>query len=443
MAKQRIRAMGFFQVGDLAKAAAQALRFAGADGRLGTMLDVVDARLATTLGSNAWERYWTTNSWEFRGRSRSGVELLAVHHGGGPLGTPEGMAEVYSRSTREDVGARVPQLLFWDFLDGKFGPVVTVELQPYLKQYEYPFLGCITYGEAEEDPVVHARLGPRAMELLRQHRELAYQWCDEQHIERSPYLIEVESPGNCGYPYRELLDQWAFCHALVIGQPMNMSHSVEDEDGHPKGWRSLVVELGCHERGNGVRMFGIRGSEPLTGDIAPETERSEKRQRRIPKPHITVVDPKHPVDYASSVTPSSYVCGECGARGVKLWRDYQTVLDHQTLLCLHCACAEQGKIRTPTEDGASLYTDVVHHWYRTADMSPDYWNGYDPKEGPPSDAIETKTERERTDQIGWRIPAVPTEANDTFWGYTSVPEAGCKWWNRLPTLPPASGAAAA
>lgn len=129
MTKQPIRAMGFFQSGDLAKAAAQALRFAGDGGRLGTMLDVVDARLATTLGSNAWERYWSTSSWEFRGRSRGGVELLAVHHGGGPLGVPDAMAEAYARSTREDVGARIPQQLFWYFLDGKFGPIATVELQ--------------------------------------------------------------------------------------------------------------------------------------------------------------------------------------------------------------------------------------------------------------------------------------------------------------------------
>ena len=38
-----------------------------------------------------------------------------------------------------------------------------------------------------------------------------------------------------------------------------------------------------------------------------------------------------------------------------------------------------------------------------------------------------------TNQIGWRVPAVPTEDGSTFWGYTSVPEAGCVWWQRLPT----------
>jgi len=257
--------MGFFRCSDAAKAAAQALRFAGDGGRLGTMLDVVDARLATTLGSNAWERYWTTNSWELRGRSRGGVELLVVHHGLSPLGTPEGMAEAHARSTREDVGARIPQAMFRDFLDGHLGPVEVVEPAPYLKRYRYPFLGTLTFDQAIEDPVVRARLGPRAVELLRKHRELAERWCDAEHVERSPYLLEANGPSNCSYKYRELPDGWAFSHMLVISQPMNMSHM--EEEPTRRNWRSLTVEIDCHERGNAVRMLGIRGSDPVTGDI--------------------------------------------------------------------------------------------------------------------------------------------------------------------------------
>ncbi len=137
--------------------------------------------------------------------------------------------------------------------------------------------------------------------------------------------------------------------------------------------------------------------------------------------------------YLEGKVPENYTCGECGVGGVKLWREYQTFLNHQSLRCLHCACREQDKVRTPTEDGRSLYTGVVHHWYRTADMADGHWVGYDPKEGPPPNAIETGSKRERTDQIGWRVPAVPTEENDTYWGYTSVPTPGVEWWCRLPT----------
>jgi len=138
--------------------------------------------------------------------------------------------------------------------------------------------------------------------------------------------------------------------------------------------------------------------------------------------------------YLGGTTPANYVCGECGASGVKLWRDYQTFLEHQSLRCLKCACSEQEKVRTPTEDGRSLYAEE-EYMYRTAGMEPCHWKYYNPEDGIPPDAVETRTYRSRTDQIGWRVPAVPTEENDTFWGYSTVPQPGCDWWSNLPTMP--------
>jgi hypothetical protein len=137
-----------------------------------------------------------------------------------------------------------------------------------------------------------------------------------------------------------------------------------------------------------------------------------------------------PVDYASSETPANYVC-QCGKSGVKLWRRYNAFLEQQELYCIDCACIDQDKKRYPTEDGKSLYTDVVKHWYRREGDEPGWWRGYDPTKGVPADALEVKSENERHDQIGWLIPAVPTEEGDSFWGYTSVPQPGCEWWYRL------------
>lgn len=112
---------------------------------------------------------------------------------------------------------------------------------------------------------------------------------------------------------------------------------------------------------------------------------------------ITVVNTAEPIDYSSITTPSSYVCGACGKSGVKLWRDYQTFLEHQELRCADCA-------------GKASEIDV-------SEMGDD---GMYPGE------------YGSTDQIGWLVPAVPTKENDTFWGYSSVPQDGCDWWSRLP-----------
>lgn len=93
-----------------------------------------------------------------------------------------------------------------------------------------------------------------------------------------------------------------------------------------------------------------------------------------------------PFRYSDAGTPEGYVCGECGATGVRLYREYQTFLDHQTLRCRSCACKSQG-------------------------------------EEPPDP---------REHQIGWLVGAVPTEDGRTYWGYTSVPPEGVAWWDALP-----------
>jgi hypothetical protein len=109
------------------------------------------------------------------------------------------------------------------------------------------------------------------------------------------------------------------------------------------------------------------------------------------------------VNYASAIAPPAYECHSCGVHGCKLWREYQTFADRTELVCCDCAGKSQ------QEDVSSIDADGRRK------LGPDY----------PDDC--------RTDQIGWRVPAVPTQEGDTFWGYTSVPADGVAWWRRLPT----------
>lgn len=102
-----------------------------------------------------------------------------------------------------------------------------------------------------------------------------------------------------------------------------------------------------------------------------------------------------------------YECGGCGASGVKLWREYNTFLNHQTLECCDCAAKSQKK------DISRIRADGCVPW-----SFGKYADG--------TEAVEW------CDSIGWRIPAVPTEDRATFWGYTSVPNEGVAWWKALP-----------
>lgn len=96
-----------------------------------------------------------------------------------------------------------------------------------------------------------------------------------------------------------------------------------------------------------------------------------------------------------------YKCGLCGATDCKLWREYQTFLEHQALYCAPCGAKAQGK---------SI-------------------EGIDSKGQRPTDEGAYPT----TNTIGWLVPAVPVD--DTFWGYTSVPQEDWERWEGFPTLP--------
>ncbi len=104
------------------------------------------------------------------------------------------------------------------------------------------------------------------------------------------------------------------------------------------------------------------------------------------------------VDYNSTTPPKKYKCTTCGKHGCKMWREYNVCADYTELVCCDCAGKSQEKdVSTIDADG------------------------------------RRETEYGRSDQIGWRIPAIPTEEGDTYWGYSSVPQAGVNWWTRLPT----------
>lgn len=97
-----------------------------------------------------------------------------------------------------------------------------------------------------------------------------------------------------------------------------------------------------------------------------------------------------------------YACVDCRARNCKLWREYQTFACFISLKCVDCACKEQKKdARLVQADGR---------------LEIEYVAGY----------------KELTDSIGWLVPAVPCLEEDTYWGYSSVPEERVKWWKALP-----------
>jgi hypothetical protein len=107
--------------------------------------------------------------------------------------------------------------------------------------------------------------------------------------------------------------------------------------------------------------------------------------------------------YLFDVSLEKYVCSECGASRVKLWRPYQSF--KVILLCADCACKNQEKDVNTMDDGGRVDCEIGG----------------------------------KTDQIGWYVPAVPSEESTPgdmiYWGYTAVPGPGVDWWKKLPNWP--------
>ena len=117
---------------------------------------------------------------------------------------------------------------------------------------------------------------------------------------------------------------------------------------------------------------------------------------------MKIVDKKQPFSYVTGEVPETYKCQICGQTHVKLWRKSNTFLDQQTLVCASCL--------------ARMHTSISPKFVKT-------------KQG----FLWTHKNRSQpSDQLGDFLPAVPTEDNSTFWGYTAVPQAGCQWWKNLP-----------
>lgn len=104
------------------------------------------------------------------------------------------------------------------------------------------------------------------------------------------------------------------------------------------------------------------------------------------------------LNYSKRTVPTNYKCCECGKTNIKLWREYMTA--NPSLYCCECAAKKKG------EDIHDIGKDGRH-----------------------------TSEYGETDKIGDYVPAVPIQEGDGYWGYTSVPYEGVKWWKRLPTKP--------
>lgn len=259
------RAIAFVHGHGLVPAWTQARDFAGKAGRVATLPDILSARAATPASDPAWTKWFTTASSEFHGRSRSGVPIIAVRHGGGILGTVDDLVAAYAHEHRDPAGlatgGRVRAERFLRLLDGEWGPVGIVETEAYLRRRRHPFGERLTAAEALDDPLFRARAGGEAAAAayLEAHARLAA--AHDPAGGRDGPILSLDQPDDCVYAmpssFRDM--EWSYfanppeegasAHLLAVGS-LNVT-SVGSGDFR------LMTETGPHAWRHGVRVVGV------------------------------------------------------------------------------------------------------------------------------------------------------------------------------------------
>jgi hypothetical protein len=316
----KVSVMSFYHRDGIVPSWKFASRFAGEGGRIATLPDIINARLATKPGSFPWETYFTTTTAEYMGISRGGNKILIVAHGVGPMSTLDGILKAYSwefkDKERNQRGGRITHNEFIKLESGTYGDIQIVDLSSYMHRYQYPFLGYLRGNAAVVDPLLKARLGPRATDYIIYHTHQAREWHAEQtgvdpdnkynlpnheafcdrlramnmrmpQPSSFPFIIKNGDASNCPYGYRQLEEGFAFAHLISIGRLMNLHHVEDEPDGRRESYESLVCDVSCHEWSDGTRLVGIRqGIEVINIAKGPEDieELIRKNWQKLMKP---------------------------------------------------------------------------------------------------------------------------------------------------------------
>lgn len=181
---------------------------------------------------------------------------------------------------------------------------------------------------------------------------------------------------------------------LVIGHTEIGNHNKEIKMAH------VVMMVGFPASGKStkVKEYVDKGYELLSRDLVGGRTRDliPALEKELKDGNSVVLD---------------YICNNCEAAGVKLWRETNTLGCWVKPLCTSCV-----------KDIKSDEIEKSLRAYGSDDFS--YPNSH---------------------HLGGLVPAVPTQEGDTksskdaydgymWWGFTSVPELGVEWWDNLPEV---------
>lgn len=240
-----------FRGEDLSETLGFAQLFAGIDGHIATLPEIITARANAPLDSLVWNRYYTTVSSEFFAVSKGGSELVIVAHGTGPLQSIAALklaySPVYGRGQNE--GYITPKM-FTRLENGDYGDVEIIDFAHVRRAYENEWDQFMVYEQAEQDVLLKARCGPDLVAVLDKLEQATYR----EHGGRLGEILTIENESPYGYWHREQRRSLAFGNLLSTSSTHNVSYS---------GRTFASFNVKTHGRTDSTRFVGVRHGQDL------------------------------------------------------------------------------------------------------------------------------------------------------------------------------------
>jgi hypothetical protein len=313
------QAMAFHHASGLTASWLQAMNFAGKEGRLASLSDILSARISNASDTCPWQSaLFTTTTAEYFGKSKQGTYILIVAHGVGPMSTLTGVQETYGWKYKgpNRRGGRITEQQFRNLEEGVYGPVAIVDYEAYCASTEWPFFTQLHASEVLNNPILRARLGPNIDEYVRVHSELARRWhreeaglkpdavytLDAKNLTKNfrevwdgvgdqaiqahhwamgaqnsdPYIFGLHPAANCYYGdsrepgYMKIKEGYAVAHLVDVGRVGTITH-------YPvkRAVRSLVSLVALHEWNDTANFVALKPGSDITQGIwkGPNPER--------------------------------------------------------------------------------------------------------------------------------------------------------------------------
>lgn len=246
---------------DILAAYELAKQYVGEDGRVATMPDVVDAKIAGDSYSPIWTRYVTTTTGEFYGKSKKGTPVVVVARDISSILADEHIIIRSTKNLRENSQIQLTAKEFQRLLEGDYGSVEILDHKTVVNMREYP-TSVLSHADAMmNDLLLRARLGAKTDEFLERHLKITREESGNDYIltNEHKYLYVNEKSMYKG-------------GLLVMSQPMDARRC----GGEPS---SVSSQVDISDLTSAARFIAITGK----GTLAKVSDGLESALKNIAK----------------------------------------------------------------------------------------------------------------------------------------------------------------